>query len=87
MLGSNVRRQSEDQDGAHFEAKQSSSSKKDHKHNRIVLGHDHACAIAMKIYEDELSLDSNVHPLLECCWTAVSDFDAHQVPVGIQIVA
>ena len=74
---------------AHFEAKQSSVVRK--ITNTIELycigTRSRACAIAIKIYEDELSLDSNVHPLLECCWTAVSDFDAHQVPVGIQIVA
>ena len=70
----------------HFEAKQ--SSKKDHYHNQIVLGHDHACTIAMNInIGDESSSDSNVHPSLECWLMAGSDYNAHQVPVDIQLVA
>ena len=70
----------------HFEAKQ--SSKKDHYHNQIVLGQDHACAIAMNInVGDESSSDSNVHPSLECWWMAGSDYNAHQVPVDIHLVA
>ena len=69
----------------HFEAKQ--SSKKDHYHNQIVLGQDHACAIAMNInVGDESSSDSNVHPSLECWWMAGSDYNAHQVPVDIQLL-
>ena len=68
----------------HFEAKQ--SSKKDHYHNQIVLGQDHACAIAMNInVGDESSSDSNVHPSLECWWMAGSDYNAHQVPVAVDI--
>ena len=68
----------------HFEAKQ--SSKKDHYHNQIVLGQDHACANAMNInVGDESSSDSNVHPSLECWWMAGSDYNAHQVPVAVDI--
>ena len=68
----------------HFaDAKQSST--KDHYLNQIVLGQDHACAIAMNInVGDESSSDSNVHPSLECWWMAGSDYNAHQVPVDIQ---
>ena len=70
----------------HFESKQSSEEDHEHKHNQIVLGQDHACATATKINGDETS-DSNDHPTLECWWMAGSNFDAHQVPVGIQLVA
>ena len=69
----------------HFEAKQ--SSKKDHYHNQIVLGQDHACATEMNMnVGDESSSDSNVHPSLEYWWMAGSDYNAHQVPVDIQLV-
>lgn len=53
-----------------------------HEHNQISLGQDHACASAKSAAG---SLDST-KTSLECWWLAGSDFDAHRIPVGLEMV-
>lgn len=54
-------------------------------HSQISLGQDHACASAKKTTVEGASDPSRNS--LQCWWMAGSDFDAHRVPVGLEMVA
>ncbi|KAL3805363.1 hypothetical protein HJC23_009070 [Cyclotella cryptica] len=54
-------------------------------YHQISLGQDHACAISHTDKKDSAS--SHADPAtLKCWWMAGSDFDAHRVPVGLEIL-
>ena len=55
-----------------------------HEHNQISLGQDHACASSNTMIDG--SSDST-KTSLECWWMTGSDFEAHRVPVGLEMVA
>jgi hypothetical protein len=50
-------------------------------YHQISLGKDHACAVS-KLDNKESTSSS----YLQCWWLAGSDFDAHKVPVGLELV-
>ena len=50
-------------------------------YHRVSLGKDHACAV---FTSDNEALASSAS--LQCWWLAGSDFNAHKVPVGFEIV-
>jgi hypothetical protein len=52
-------------------------------YHQISLGQDHACAIATFDREQDATSASST---LQCWWMAGSDYDAHRVPVGLEIV-
>ena len=54
-------------------------------YHHISLGQDHGCAVA-KVNDDE-SPSSTISHELECWWMNGSDFDAHRVPVGLELVS
>jgi len=58
----------------------------DHRHSQISLGQDHACASAKKTAVVDGASDESRNSL-QCWWMAGSDFDAHRVPVGLEMVA
>ena len=54
-------------------------------YHHISLGQDHGCAVA-KVNDDE-STSSTISHELECWWMTGSNFDAHRVPVGLELVS
>ncbi len=63
-----------------------SSKDGDLTHSQISLGQDHACASAKKMAVIDGASDASRN-YLQCWWMAGSDFDAHRVPVGLEMVA
>ncbi|KAL9189857.1 LOW QUALITY PROTEIN: hypothetical protein ACHAXT_009532 [Thalassiosira profunda] len=53
-------------------------------HQQISLGQDHACVSTKSANE---SLSDTPKTSLECWWMAGSNFDAHRVPAGLEMVA
>ena len=51
-------------------------------YQHISLGQDHGCA-SIKLTEDASSSSASS---LECWWMTGSDFDAHRVPIGWEMV-
>jgi len=51
-------------------------------YQHISLGQDHGCA-SIKLNDDASSSSSSS---LECWWMTGSDFDAHRVPVGLELI-
>eukprot|EP00985_Skeletonema_marinoi_P006814 scaffold2992_cov103-Skeletonema_marinoi.AAC.4 len=51
-------------------------------YQHISLGQDHGCA-SIKLTDDASSSSSSS---LECWWMTGSDFDAHRVPVGLELI-
>lgn len=51
-------------------------------HEQISLGNDHACVAGKKADESSESAQAQ----LECWWMAGSDFNAHRVPFGLEMV-
>ena len=57
------------------------------EHHQISLGQDHACATANVKNESAQSTESSMkRPSLECYWMAGSNFEAHRIPVGLEMV-
>ena len=55
-----------------------------HHYQLISLGQDHGCAsIKAMVSNDESSTSDSS---LECWWMTGSDFDAHRVPVGLELI-
>jgi len=52
-----------------------------HDHIQISLGQDHACASGKNADESSDSAQTS----LECWWMAGSDFNAHRIPVGLEM--
>ena len=66
-----------------FEGKLLDDSSNNH-YQLISLGQDHGCAsIKAKVSNDESSTSDSS---LECWWMTGSDFDAHRVPVGLELI-
>ncbi len=63
-----------------------SSKDGDLTHGQISLGQDHACASAKKVVVIDGASDAS-RSYLQCWWMAGSDFDAHRVPAGLEMVA
>ena len=57
-----------------------------HEHSQISLGQDHACATAKVVSDGSSESTAKTHTL-ECWWMAGSDFGAHRIPVGLEMVA
>ncbi len=54
-------------------------------YQHISLGQDHGCASikANKVSNDESSTSDSS---LQCWWMTGSDFEAHRVPVGLELI-
>lgn len=53
-------------------------------YQHISLGQDHGCAsIKAKVSNDESSTSDSS---LQCWWMTGSDFDAHRVPIGLELI-
>ena len=50
-------------------------------YHHISLGQDHGCA-STKVKDKASSSTSS----LECWWMTGSDFDAHRVPIGLELI-
>ena len=67
--------------------KTNASNKEDELlHSQVSLGQDHACASAKRTAEVDGAADAS-RSSLQCWWMAGSDFDAHRVPVGLEMAA
>ena len=57
----------------------------DHHYQHISLGQDHGCTTSKKakLSNDESSTAASS---LECWWMTGSDFDAHRVPIGLELI-